>query len=736
MVKLLFLIGFTIVVVSISLLVRSLKKTTNKDPAEPEKLEKPEKLGNKLRILNSDELIEKLSLKPIIENIKRNLGLSDENWRKDAMPLLHNFIILCQRLPASESHHHAGDGGLVKHTLDVATLALTASASYSFPPGAKTEEIARLTAVWKFGILVASLLHDVGKVVTGFKIDLFDSAGKNKTQWFPESGNMAETGLVYYQIELPKNKVAYEKHTELGWLFFQSIVPRHCRQWIAESDENLLILLRQYLSGDNESSILQKIIKQADMASVARDLKTGTRQRLTIIKRTPLIETVMDTLIEMLREKGAYFSVATTAGGDLFRQDDVVFMISKTVPDAVRDFLRKNNHPAAASFPSENQRIFDTLLEYDAVIANPQYPNKAVSLIDVTFAKSDGEIKKHQFTVLSFRTKTLFPDGDFPENFQGQLELVSSLTKAKQNSVTKKQENNEPKSEEKLNIENKNNEKTKTNQMVQDIDTLLNESGCLLSEEDEEDKDKEDSKINKENKEEVVPSKPKSGLDNLKDFLSNSNIETVIKNKNKDELLDTKLPDSEIAKIAKNETISAITASPRPVAVKQKSDILTAISEIQINEILTQNKKPSPSLINGSHLQEEGRKFWAWLANGLNDGSILYNESGSPIHFIEKGMLLVSPGIFRLYAGTFNKNDASCPGLLAQKGFVSLGFHERTRRTALFFAVGKKNNKTLFRCYLIPENHLYHIIRADSRPPNNHELSVVTDDLLTQKEKE
>lgn len=728
MVKLLFSIGCIIIIVSTSMLVRSFKKNTNEEHTEPEK---PEKLGNKLRVLNADELIEKLSLKPIIENIKRNLGLSDENWCKDAIPLLHNFIILCQRLPASESHHHAGDGGLVKHTLDVATLALTASASYSFPPGAKTEEIARLTSVWKFGILIASLLHDVGKVVTGFKIDLFDSAGKNKTQWFPESGNMAETGLIYYQIELPKNKVAYEKHTELGWLFFQSIVPRHCRQWIAESDENLLILLRQYLSGDHESSILQKIIKQADMASVARDLKTGTRQRLTIVKRIPLIETVMDTLIEMLREKGAYFSVATTAGGDLFRQDDVVFMISKTVPDAVRDFLRKNNHPAAASFPTENQRIFDTLLEYDAVIANPQYPNKAVSLIDVTFAKSDGEIKRHQFTVLSFKTKILFPDGNFPENFQGQLELVSSSTEVKQNSVAKKQENNQPKSEEKLNIENENNEKTKTNQLVQDIDTLLNESGCLLSEEDEE--DKEDSKIDKENKEEVVPSKPKStrsGLDSLKDFLSNSNIETAIKNKNKEELLDTKLPDSEIEK---HEVVSTNTPSPRPISVKQKSDILTAISEIQINEILTENPKPSPT--NGNHLQEEGRKFWAWLANGLNDGSILYNESGSPIHFIEKGMLLVSPGIFRLYAGTFNKNDVSCPGLLAQKGFVSLGFHERTRRTALFFAVGKKNNKTLFRCYLIPENHLYHIIRADSRPPNNHELSVVTDDLLTQKEK-
>lgn len=45
--------------------------------------------------------------------------------------LLEKYIAFVQRLPASESHHHAGDGGLVRHTLDVAALALVASTSQS-----------------------------------------------------------------------------------------------------------------------------------------------------------------------------------------------------------------------------------------------------------------------------------------------------------------------------------------------------------------------------------------------------------------------------------------------------------------------------------------------------------------------------------------------------------------------------------------------------------------------------
>ena len=86
-------------------------------------------VNDRFRILKAYELIHVLDLSPQISDIKMNLGLSDENWSKDALPFLEKYIAFVQRLPASESHHHAGDGGLVRHTLDVAALALVASTS-------------------------------------------------------------------------------------------------------------------------------------------------------------------------------------------------------------------------------------------------------------------------------------------------------------------------------------------------------------------------------------------------------------------------------------------------------------------------------------------------------------------------------------------------------------------------------------------------------------------------------
>ncbi|ENV8721260.1 TraI domain-containing protein, partial [Neisseria gonorrhoeae] len=360
-------------------------------------------VNDRFRILNAHELIQVLDLSPQISGIKMNLGLSDENWSKDALPFLEKYIAFVQRLPASESHHHAGDGGLVRHTLDVAALALVASTSQSWPPNAKTEEIAKKTAVWRYGIMCAALLHDVGKTVTGFQVELFDSAiSLEKLLWLPDTGSMAESGKLYYRVEFPDAKSAYSTHAEIAWTFFQALVPSHVRQWLATTDPNLMITLRNYLSGKKDGSPLEQLIKNADMTSVSRDLRSGSRQRFSTAKRKPFIETIMETLKEMLSDRGVHFSIATTAGGDLFRKGDRIYLMSKNVPDYIRQYLRKNQHPAAGSFPADNQRIFDTLFEYRAVIPPENDPHRAINHIEVEFTRMDGEKVRNIFSVLCF----------------------------------------------------------------------------------------------------------------------------------------------------------------------------------------------------------------------------------------------------------------------------------------------------------------------------------------------
>ncbi|MBT8022344.1 TraI domain-containing protein, partial [Neisseria gonorrhoeae] len=736
-------------------------------------------VNDRFRILNAHELIQVLDLSPQISGIKMNLGLSDENWSKDALPFLEKYIAFVQRLPASESHHHAGDGGLVRHTLDVAALALVASTSQSWPPNAKTEEIAKKTAVWRYGIMCAALLHDVGKTVTGFQVELFDSAiSLEKLLWLPDTGSMAESGKLYYRVEFPDAKSAYSTHAEIAWTFFQALVPSHVRQWLATTDSNLMITLRNYLSGKKDGSPLEQLIKNADMTSVSRDLRSGSRQRFSTAKRKPFIETIMETLKEMLSDRGVHFSIATTAGGDLFRKGDRIYLMSKNVPDYIRQYLRKNQHPAAGSFPADNQRIFDTLFEYRAVIPPENDPHRAINHIEVEFTRMDGEKVRNIFSVLCFNAKTLYPDGDYPTEFLGNLSEVSAkkeipdvvvsedkvstqIQGAEDNPVTMTKDKmdflsiqpvtaEQPPLPEKNQTEtansafdnsmntaapaeNKSSESEKAKEPgYGTIDNLIENFNLIEADSEQTESTKSEAEtaenaVNlvqenirvevktetvdkpraevKETETDKAPKTIKSGTkasrkklaglfaDNRKPIGKTAEPDAQIKTtETVTHQIDSEavsLPESESAQNGMRELeqlrLREPTSSPRPVQVMDDSEGLDSLASgvknmteleaiVSERNLKKQSETESTEIVEDSvkakHMEarDRGMQFLRWLADGLGDGSIAVNRSGATVHFIEQGMLLVTPAVFRDYAGgVFNKSDTESLGPLTQK---------------------------------------------------------------------
>lgn len=805
-------------------------------------------VNDRFRILNAHELIQVLDLSPQISGIKMNLGLSDENWSKDALPFLEKYIAFVQRLPASESHHHAGDGGLVRHTLDVAALALVASTSQSWPPNAKTEEIAKKTAVWRYGIMCAALLHDVGKTVTGFQVELFDSAiSLEKLLWLPDTGSMAESGKLYYRVEFPDAKSAYSTHAEIAWTFFQALVPSHVRQWLATTDPNLMITLRNYLSGKKDGSPLEQLIKNADMTSVSRDLRSGSRQRFSTAKRKPFIETIMETLKEMLSDRGVHFSIATTAGGDLFRKSDRIYLMSKNVPDYIRQYLRKNQHPAAGSFPADNQRIFDTLFEYRAVIPPENDPHRAINHIEVEFTRMDGEKIRNIFSVLCFNAKTLYPDGDYPTEFLGNLSEVSAKKEipdvvvsedkvstqtqdAEDSSVTMTKDKmdflsiqpviaEQPPLPEKNQTEtantafdnskntaapakNKSSESEKAKELgYSTIDNLI-ENFNLIEADSEQTESTNSEAETAENAVNLVQEnirvevktetedKPRAEVKETETDNSPKTIKSGTKASRK-KLADlfadnrkpigkTAEPEPECAQIKTTETVThqidseAVplpesesaqngmreleqlrlrepTSSPRPVQVMDDSEGLDSLASgaknmaeleaiVSERNLKKQSETESTEIVEDSvkakHMEarDRGMQFLRWLADGLGDGSIAVNRSGATVHFIEQGMLLVTPAVFRDYAGgVFNKSDTESLGPLTQKGFEVACKNEKSSLHRVLTTNG--SNRRLFYCYLIPEHNIKHIIQPGSRPQNNTDIKLDESDLLVMEQK-
>lgn len=813
----------------------------------------PDFSGSLIRVQSAEELIQTLKLASVIDNIKVHIGLSNENWHKDGLPLIHNFLDLVQRLPASESHHHAGDGGLARHTLDVAAMALKQSSGRSFPPNGKTEDIPRLTPVWKYGILVAALLHDVGKVLTGFNITLSDKDGKNRKSWLPDTGNMPINA--YYNVDFLDENHRYTKHAEIGWSFFMTLVPESTRQWIADMSPDLVHLLRSYLSGCHTDSIVEELVKSADMASVSADLATGSRQRFANARRTPLIEIIMDTLQEMLSDRGHYFTIARDAGGDLFRKGDTIYMISKNVPDFIREFLNQNNPNVAKSFPVDNNRIFDTLLEYKAIKPNPFDERKAITNIAVTFQKNDKKTVQTSFTVLAFDAKTLYPDGVYPAEFAGSLEVIEGVRGV---SPTPQETSDTGTLKEAPSTQNyqvppimaKPQDLPQPKEEIASLESLLdintaNETDttheAAISPNEAESSDLEsqtESAGNLKNNDTDVSSLDRllqlSGIfdtDNLNTTTAaeNQSIESVStasistpqetlsiatkkpasankkdkKNKLKAlfESTDTATTNPEINTDGQPETAnradnlahqdaSSINQDSSPALQIQNDDIerqpepastmrdevsepashdplhgqCPTISEtlsVSLNSVIqTNNSQPEtvlprpipikskPSLDNIAQIKQDkriqqalssdidpntdtfryhGMKFIHWLANGLANGSISYNTNQSFVHFIENGMLLVTPAVFREFTGeAFNAGNPNCKGVIVQRSFQMLGLIARNQRRSFLYKAFNKNHEPIFSCYLIEDAQLHHLIQMSTRPANNPDLYIIS----------
>ena len=105
-----------------------------------------------------------------------------------------------------------------------------------------------------------------------------------------------------------------------------------------------------------------------------------------------------------------------------------------------------------------------------------------------------------------------------------------------------------------------------------------------------------------------------------------------------------------------------------------------------IGRVALHNDAPALKAAKGAREPSETAvAFMQWVQQGLGEGSLKYNEAGAVVHFVEAGMALVSPVIFREYAVLFGepapaagigvKSGADRVGLAVQREVLRAGWH-------------------------------------------------------------
>ncbi|SMG61059.1 MobH family relaxase [Paraburkholderia susongensis] len=542
-----------------------------------------------------------------VRHIESSLGLSVESEQRDVAPLIQQLTEFVQLLPASESHHHAQPGGLLIHLLEVAWYALHFGEGYRLPLGASPEDQLQHGARCSYAVLVAALLHDIGKPLADLKVEIV--SGTAARPWVPLAGSMKEQGSEWYRVDFPEpSQRGYGAHERLSIVMLQRLVPSVSLGWLAQYPP-VLDELAAYLSGyaAAKDGALAKIVGEADRLSVAQNLLTGPRTRFATARTVPLIERLMGGLRRLLAEGDVPMN---RAGATAYCDGESLWCVAKTLAEAVRGYLARNEQqqPGAAGIPADNNRLFDTWQEYGALI--PAREGGAIWTIEVTVGTW-----KQTFTVLRFALERLYTDaGQCPHALPpGAVRVVEAGTDAELTSVEDAELStaNSAVDVQSISVEGSEPEQ----RGPADATAVHGDTPMLL----------------------VMSDLPDVAVDESVS-VSTANVPRPVSRIGTPDFL----PDTESASALQAETArhreqpgpvpDQVTSPMRP---KQKA-------RVPVRSVASRDggRQPRPN----------AERFMAWVQEGIARGALPYNESMARVHFVREGMLLVTPAVFRDFA--------------------------------------------------------------------------------------
>lgn len=250
-----------------------------------------------IQALSLTRIVERYAV--LIHGVVDNLPMSEEEEDRLIMPLIERLIRLVHLLPASESQHHSGAGGLLSHSLDVAESAIRLVGLALFDAERSLEQKYANRTRWIVAAVVVALIHDVGKVgdvrVSDEKGRVWNPNIQSLLTWLKEGAVSS-----YFVDWVPEREHKSHERRALRFAYRHVI-----------SDELMI-----YLAGDGTGRVLAAIedaillgqgpladiLVRADSRSAALDAARRKRMASDVTYvSSPLVTPLVDAMKDNLR---------------------------------------------------------------------------------------------------------------------------------------------------------------------------------------------------------------------------------------------------------------------------------------------------------------------------------------------------------------------------------------------------------------------------------------------------
>ena len=259
-----------------------------------------------------------------IEKIKEYAGFPDRSedgrdWHNLFEQTIKNYIAFVGLIPASENHHHSDVGGLFRHSLEVAKIAMRKADSMILPPVSHLDEEILRGPRWVYAAFICGLLHDAGKILYDVKI----FAVEDGRVWNPYFENMyvwAEKNKTQRYRVVWRSEHRHKKHENLAMHILDWILTPAARDYLYYITDDLPIAINHTLSHyHTQSGYLQDAVRTADSISTGNDVRTQWHQ-LIGKRKYPIEKQIVNAFVRLrdklsINEPGAQLWVV---GGELY----------------------------------------------------------------------------------------------------------------------------------------------------------------------------------------------------------------------------------------------------------------------------------------------------------------------------------------------------------------------------------------------------------------------------------
>ncbi|GGY79074.1 helicase [Cellvibrio zantedeschiae] len=363
---------------------------------------------SQLPILSAEKIFEYCKVHPNLNEWRPLAGLDTDVFDKLILEPMHRFAEVVQLAPASESHHHAGPGGLFAHTVDVITIALKKRRGYQLPLGGTISEINEQRHLWTMGIFVACLLHDVGKLSATIRLLVKYKNGTERL-WNTHTEILPKLkAAVSYRIVF--EKTPYEYHHKVALTHFE-ILPRVARSWLFSAPQ-VMSEVCAYLWGDRfESGIIGEIAEFADGESTARNLLIPADHRFS--NAIPAI----DRYLKMIRHWIAENAIRINVNGGMgwVDQQGHLYLVCRSLADKL---IQECEGQGLKNLPQDPVRIYDILQEHGYAL--PTKDGKAIWNINIATSTFS-----HKLTCLKFEARKFSSPSKVLKPLEGEITIGS-----------------------------------------------------------------------------------------------------------------------------------------------------------------------------------------------------------------------------------------------------------------------------------------------------------------------